>query len=182
MTEKQLKDFVEVPDGTDVLIDNFTIKAKGKIGESSKSFENTNLQVKKEGSKVYFSINGDLRSQKKLLNTFISHFKNMIQGVNSGYTYKLKICSSHFPMTVSSEKNKITIKNFLGEKIPRTAKIYEGVNVKIDGDVITVEGADKEKTSQTGANIENATRITNKDRRRFQDGIFFTEKAGKKIR
>ncbi|MBI2672483.1 50S ribosomal protein L6 [Candidatus Woesearchaeota archaeon] len=182
MAEKHLKDFIEVPEGTEVSIDDFIIKAKGKIGESTKSFENTGLQIKKEGNKVLFSISGDLRSQKKLLNSFLSHFRNMIKGVNLGYIYKLKICSSHFPMTVVAEKNKVTIKNFLGEKIPRTARIYDGVNVKIDGDIITVDGADKEKTSQSGANIEQATRITGKDRRRFQDGCFFIEKDGEKIR
>src|SRR3989344_4377105 len=182
MAEKQLNDFVEIPEGTEVFIEDSIIKIKGPKGESTKSFKNTGVKIKKEGSKIIFSINGNLRSQKKILNSYLSHFKNMIKGVNSGYVYKLKICSSHFTMNVTSEKNKILIKNFLGEKIPRSARIYEGVNVKIDGDIIIVEGADKEKTSQTGANIENATRITNKDRRRFQDGCFFIEKDGEKIR
>ena len=40
----------------------------------------------------------------------------------------------------------------------------------------------KERTGRIASNIEQAVRITGKDRRRFQDGIFIIEKAGKKLR
>ena len=82
---------------------------------------------------------------------------------------------------VSLDNNKLIIKNFFGEKVPRKAKILEGVDVKIEGDIITVTGVDKEKVGQTSANMEKSTRITNRDRRVFMDGIYIIDKGGKKI-
>ena len=48
----------------------------------------------------------------------------------------------------------------------------------MQGDQIIVEGVNLDDVSQTAANIEIATRILYRDRRRFQDGIFITSKAG----
>ena len=67
------------------------------------------------------------------------------------------------------------------EKIPRKSKILEGVKVEIDKDTILLSGYDKEAVGQTAANLEKATKIKKRDRRRFQDGIFIIEKSGVKI-
>ena len=75
-------------------------------------------------------------------------------------------------MSVSVDKNRVIIKNFLGEKTPRSAKILEGINIKVEGFDVIVTGIDLEKVGQTAANIESACRITNRDRRVFQDGIY----------
>ena len=105
----------------------------------------------------------------------------MINGVLNQYTYTLKICSGHFPMNVSVVNDKVIIKNFFAEKIPREAKILPKVEVKINGDIITVKSADRELAGQTASNIEQACRITNRDRRIFMDGIYITSKANKEI-
>jgi len=73
--------------------------------------------------------------------------------------------------------NLVVISNFLGEKIPRKANILKDVKVQLDNDILIVEGLDKEKTAQTAANIERATRITNRDRRVFQDGCYIISKG-----
>ena len=58
----------------------------------------------------------------------------------------------------------------------------ENVNVKIEGDVIVIESTDKEAAGKTATNIEQLTRITDKDRRIFQDGIYVIEKSGKVVK
>ena len=73
------------------------------------------------------------------------------------------------------------INNFLGEKISRELHLKEGVSVKIEGDIISVEGIDKELTAQTAADIEILTKVKGKDRRIFQDGIYITNKDGKEL-
>ena len=97
-------------------------------------------------------------------------------GVLKGYEAKLKICSGHFPMTVSTDTEKVTIKNFLGEKVPRHSSMMKGVEVKVNGNEVIVTGIEKEAVGQTAARIEQSCRITNRDRRIFQDGIWIIRK------
>ena len=84
-------------------------------------------------------------------------------------------------MNVSINNEELIVKNFLGEKAPRILKIKPGVTAKVEGSDIIIESTNKELAGQAAADIEQLTRITNKDRRIFQDGIYITEKDGKKI-
>ncbi|MBS7635615.1 50S ribosomal protein L6, partial [Candidatus Bathyarchaeota archaeon] len=89
---------------------------------------------------------------------------------------KLKIVYAHFPISVKVNGNKIIIENFMGERSPRTAKIIGDVKVSVKGDDVIIQGINIEDVSQTAANIEQATRIKNRDPRRFLDGIYVYEK------
>jgi large subunit ribosomal protein L6 len=59
--------------------------------------------------------------------------------------------------------------------------VPQEVNVKVEGDTIILEGADKALVGNVAGKMEKLTRITDKDKRRFQDGIYIIEKAGKVI-
>ena len=111
-----------------------------------------------------------------MANTYAAHLINMIKGVNEPFEYTLKVCSGHFPMTVNLEGDQLIVKNFLGEKVPRKAKIWPNVTVDIKGNDISVKSINLEAAGQTAANMESSTRITNRDRRVFQDGIYITKK------
>ena len=115
-----------------------------------------------------------------MLNTTNAHINNMVRGVTDGFTYELKICSGHFPMTLKKEGEEVVISNFLGEKIPRRSKIVQGADLEIKGDLIIVKSPDTEKAGQTAANLEKATFITKRDRRVFQDGCYIISKPTKK--
>ena len=81
-------------------------------------------------------------------------------------------------MNVTLSGNQFSVKNFLGEKIPRKAVIPAGVKAEVKGDIVELTGVDKEKVGQAAANIEQSTRITNRDRRIFQDGCYIILKPG----
>jgi large subunit ribosomal protein L6 len=101
----------------------------------------------------------------------------MIKGVTDGFTYNLKAFYSHFPMTLAVNGDIFNVNNYFGERVPRAAKILNGVNVKVSNKTeITVSGIDKEAVGQTAANIERCTTIKNRDRRVFQDGIYLLNK------
>ena len=123
----------------------------------------------------------DNRNIKKMMNTFISHIINLMKGVINPFVYKLKICGSHFPITVKVEGKNIIINNYLGEKVPRRCKIVGDARVTVEKDIIIVESANKEYAGMTAGIIEKTGQITIHDRRIFQDGIYIIEKAGKKI-
>lgn len=163
---------IQFSENTNVELVEDTIKIEGPKGKIERRLAFPNVELKKQNNKIQLMSKGASKREKRMINTFKSHIKNMILGTSQGFEYRLKVCSSHFPMSVSVDKNIVIIKNFLGEKTPRNARILDGVNVKVEGIDIIVTGIDLEKVGQTAANIESACRITNRDRRVFQDGIF----------
>ena len=179
--KKEIFNEIEIPEGVEVKIDGNLTIIKGDEGEIKRKFNINKIVLEKRGEKIVIGNKKATKTEKRMINTITAHIKNMIKGVQEKFEYKLKIASSHFPISVEIKENKATIKNFLGEKIPREAEILNNVEIKIDKDIITVSSNNKELAGQTAANFEKATRIKMKDRRVFQDGIFITNKAGRKI-
>ncbi len=168
---------IKIPDGIEVSLKENDLSVKGGKGEIKKKFYHPKLVIK-SGEKITLETKDDKVKTLAVLGTWKAHIKNIFRGVEEGYEYRMKISHVHFPMNVSVDGDKVVIKNFLGQKEDRYAKILEGVEVKINGDEITLKGADKEKIGQTAANIEKSTRLkTRRDRRVFSDGIFITSKG-----
>lgn len=179
--KKDLQQTIEIPEGVEVSINGNEIFVKGKKGELKRKFENGNFSVKKHDKSIIIDGKKATKMEKKMMNTIGAHIKNMILGVQKRFEYKLKIVFSHFPMTVEIKGNKAEVKNFLGEKIPRRVNIPKGVEIESTKENITIKSIDKELAGQAAANFETATRITSRDRRIFQDGIFIISKAGVEI-
>jgi large subunit ribosomal protein L6 len=100
----------------------------------------------------------------------------MITGVEKGFSYKLKIVFSHFPISVKVQGKTVLIENFTGERRARRVKIVGDVQVKVESEDVIVEGINLEDVSQTAANIEQATKVKKKDPRVFLDGIYVYER------
>ena len=180
--KKKLYQTIEIPEGVEVSLDeNNTLIVKGPEGENKRTFKILSLDFDKKDNTLVIGSEKATKVEKKYMNTIVAHIKNMIKGVQKKFEYKLKICFSHFPMTIDIKEREGTIKNFLGEKFPRKVKIPEKVEVKIEGEFITIISLDKELAGQTAANFEKATNIRKRDKRIFQDGIFIIEKNGKEI-
>jgi large subunit ribosomal protein L6 len=167
---------VEIPDGVEGILDGRIIKIKGEKGELIKDFSHAPINIQLEGNKVTVQASWPRKKESALVGTVRSHIQNMIKGVTKGFTYKLKIVFSHFPITVKVKGNILTIENFTGERNPRKAKIMGDTKVTVKGDDIIVQGISLEDVSQTAANIQTATKIRIKDPRVFLDGIYVYEK------
>jgi large subunit ribosomal protein L6 len=172
---------VDIPEGVscDYLDSKLVIK-KGEI-ELTKKVSILGTEVKISEGKVRFICAKANKKNIAMIKAFVSHVQNMIKGVDEKFVYKLEVCNVHFPMTVKVEGDKVVVNNFLGEKVSRVSKVLGGVEVQVKGKDVTVSGHDLEDTGQTAANLEKATRVTGRDKRVFQDGIFLTEKPGGKI-
>ena len=173
---------VRVPEGVEVSIDGMKVTVRGPKGEVTKDFSHARgvvirLDEDEEGRKVIVEAFFANRRLKALVGSIAAHIDNMITGVTKGFRYKLRIVFSHFPITVKVQGDRVYVENFLGEKAPRVARIMPGVTVKVEKKDVVVEGVDIEAVGQTAANIELATKVKDKDRRVFIDGIYIYEKG-----
>lgn len=178
MAIKKLIEDIEIPKGAEILIDGSVVKVKGEKGEICRNFNAQFVDIAVKGDKVILTALSKklTRRNKRTIMTIKSHILNMINGVVSGYEYRLKICSGHFPISFSADANSISIKNFFGEKIPRKMD-FKDVTVKVEGDVVIVSGIDKEVVGNVAARIEHVTRVKDRDRRVFQDGCYIIRKG-----
>ncbi len=170
---------IPVLEGVEVSYQKGIFTAKGSTGEVSKKMINSRIDVFVENSQIILRSKNATRKEKMNINTFRAHINNCMIGAKEGFAYELKICSGHFPMSASVKNEVFELKNFLGENTPRRLNLKSGAKVTINGDVITVESVNKELAGQVAADLEQLTRITDFDRRIFQDGIYITKKAGK---
>ena len=180
-SEKIVKE-IELPEGISASVSGHLLTINGHKGEIKKEVKQWNVVIKAQNGKIIIESMRNTKKYKKVMGTTIAHIKNMVRGILQNYVYILKICSGHFPMNVSVSGTKLTVKNFLGEKVPRVLRLKEGANVKVDGDLIYVSGVDKDITSQVSADIEQLTRRTGYDSRIFQDGCYIIVKDGKELK
>lgn len=179
--KKSLKQTIEIPDGVEAKLGGNVLSMKGAEGENRKKFNFGNLKVTQEDGKIILSHEKATKNEKKKMNTIAAHIRNLIEGVQKKFEYKLKVCFSHFPITVEVKGNGAVVKNFLGEKIPRKVRIPDGAEVEVAGQEIKISSVDRETAGQAAANFEKATRISGRDRRVFQDGIYITNKCGREM-
>ncbi len=177
MAEKK----ITIPEGIEVSLDGSSVVVKGPKGEIRKAMQYTRVVIEKVDRDVVVRTENPKKRQWAILGTYESHIKNMIKGATEGFEYKMKVIYSHFPMTVKVEQNGISVENYLGEKIPRKTRIVGNCDVNVKGTEITVSGNNKEEVGQTAANIEQLTKVKNKDCRVFQDGIYLIEKDGAEV-
>ena len=174
-----------IPEGIDVEINGMHVTVKGKNGQLTRDFDdprhNRLVKIEKKDSVVHVSSNDTNRTINAVVGTVAAHIKNMIAGVSTGFKYEMKIMYTHFPITVSVSGAEVQIKNFFGEKGSRTADIVGSTKVNIDKEFVTLTGPSIEEVGQTAANIESACKLTGRDRRIFQDGIFIMKKHGKAL-
>lgn len=176
MREPEALRSVEIPENVEVMLEGKAVTVKGEKGTLTRDFSHAPVSIRLEGREVRVWANWPRKREEAIVGTVCSHIKNMITGVTEGFTYKLKIVFSHFPISVKVTGNKVLIENFIGERSPRVAKIMGEVKVTARGEDVIVQGIDIEDVSQTAANIQKATKIKRKDPRKFLDGVYVYER------
>lgn len=172
-----MKDEIVVPQNVTVELKDTVLKISGPEGSIEKEFKTKVITIKKEGNKIVLEAKNERRKTFAVFNTIKSIINNMISGVNKKYKYVLKGVYSHFPMTLGVKGNAFVINNFLGEKAVRSVKIPDNVNVSVKGKDVFVTSVDKEKAGIVAGLIENCAKVSKKDRRTFQDGVYIVAKG-----
>jgi|AP82_1055514.scaffolds.fasta_scaffold06057_5 large subunit ribosomal protein L6 len=177
---------IALPDGVSANFSDSTLTVEGPNGSMSRDFHHSRVQLTQQNGSLVVEIELPRRKEKAIAGTWRAHIANMVHGVTEGFEYRMKAVYSHFPMalSVNSDNSEFTITNLLGEKVPRIAGLMyhkDGIEVKVEKKVhVVITGIDREKVGQTAAIIERACRITGRDRRVFQDGVYIVSKGGRR--
>jgi large subunit ribosomal protein L6 len=177
MRAVEVSKVVQIPDDVELTLEGKKVTVKGAKGTLTRDFSYAPISMELQGKSLRIWANWPRKKESALVGTIYAHINNMITGVRKGFTYKLKIVFSHFPISVKVQDGMVLIENFTGERNPRKAKIVGDAKVKVAGDDVIVQGINLEDVSQTAANIEQATKVRRKDPRVFLDGIYLYEKS-----
>ena len=167
---------LQTPDEVSAEVDHLDLTVEGPNGSVTRRLWYPDISVSVEDDEVVIETDEDDAKTMSTLGTFQSHVENMFHGVTEGWEYEMEVFYSHFPMDVSVDGDEIVIENFLGEKAPRRTPIHGDTDVDVSGEQVTLHGPDIESVGQTAADIEQLTRVTDKDVRVFQDGVYITQK------
>ncbi len=167
---------IEIPDKVKVTESHKILSVEGPLGKTRKNFKKIPVDLKITGKNIALKSLGTRKQDYAIFKTAESLIRTLIKGVQSGYTFKMKIVYAHFPITVKVKDGKINVENFQGERAPRISKIFGDTKVIPKGDDVVLTGPVLTDVSQTAASLQQNTKVKNKDWRVFLDGIYLFEK------
>ena len=155
MSTKQLEKSateIQIPKDVKVNLKGSMLEIIGPLGKVYKNFKKIPVLIQINDNKILLRKTGERKKHQAILNTAKSLIKTLCIGVVDGFTIKMKIVYSHFPVTVNVEGKKVLIKNFQGERAPRTSMIRGNTKIVVKGDDIMITGPVLTDVSQTAAN------------------------------
>ena len=176
MRQPEISRTIQAPEGVTISLEGKKVTVKGAKGTLKRDFSFIPISINADGNTVQILAKWPRKKEAALVGTIHSHIQNMISGVQKGFTYKIKIVFSHFPISVKVQGKLVSIENFTGERRARNAKILGDVKVKVEAEDVIIQGLNLEDVSQTAANIEQITKVKRKDPRIFLDGLYVYER------
>jgi large subunit ribosomal protein L6 len=139
---------IAIPAKTEITVSGGTVAVKGPKGTLSKPIHRAvSIEVKEDGVQV--SPKGTSIEARALIGTYAAHVRNMITGVNTGFSKKLLIEGVGFKWDVQGK----TLNLALGFSHPVKVAIPENLTVVADKGALTISGFDREAVGQFAANI-----------------------------
>jgi large subunit ribosomal protein L6 len=140
---------IAVPAGVTVdIAENNKVTVKGPKGTLERVLP-AEMDIKLEADVITVSRPNDLKKMKSLHGLTRTLIHNMIVGVTEGYVKDLEVNGVGY--RAQKQGNKLVLA--LGYSHPVEMVDPEGIEVKVDGNKISVVGIDKEKVGQYAAEI-----------------------------
>lgn len=137
-----------IPSGTDVSIVDSTVTVKGKGGTLSKPIH-PSVAITVSGAEVIVEPAVRTRLARALWGTYASHMRNMISGVNTPFQKKLEVQGIGYKVDLQGT----TLVFALGFSHPVKIDVPAGIAAKVEKNIITLSGADKDAIGQFAANV-----------------------------
>jgi large subunit ribosomal protein L6 len=139
---------ITVPGGVTVEIDNGAVRVKGPRGELERQVPRQISVVRDDGT-LRVERSSDEPTQRSLHGLTRSLIANMVTGVTNGFTRRLEVNGVGYRAAVSSGNLILQV----GYSHPVLVLAPPGVTFTVQGNAITVSGADKELVGQMAAQI-----------------------------
>jgi large subunit ribosomal protein L6 len=139
---------VAIAKGIEVTLDGTAIVAKkGNIEKRLETHGRVDVTI--EDGMVRFHRKGDDKQSSAYWGTYRSLFNNIIIGLDKGFSKSLEINGVGYRAAVQGK----TLNLQLGFSHDVNYEIPEGVDVKVEKNIITVSGTDKQLVGQVAAEI-----------------------------
>ncbi len=139
---------VSIPGGVDVKLDGTALVAsKGKIEKRLETHGRVNIEVK--DNEVVFTKKDDSKQSSAFWGTYRALFNNIVIGLDKGFSKSLEINGVGYRANVNGK----TLELQLGFSHPINYEIPEGIDIKVEKNIITVSGTDKQQVGQVAAEI-----------------------------
>ncbi|MBI4054446.1 MAG: 50S ribosomal protein L6 [Candidatus Doudnabacteria bacterium] len=140
---------IMLPAGVEAKVEGSKLVVAGVLGKQSLNVSAL-VQVSVGDAKITTAVKDRTdRRQRALWGTTHSLIANMVKGVTEGYSKKLEVVGVGY--RVSANKEKVTLQ--LGHSHPVELAIPAGLEVKVEKNLITVSGIDKQLVGQFSALI-----------------------------
>lgn len=168
---------IPIPAGTTITFVDGIFSVKGPKGELSRPFKQDVVVLLDTASVTLMPKNDKDIFSRALWGTYASHVKNMITGVNTGYSKKLILEGVGFKSEVKGKNLELALGFSHGVTVP----VPEGLTVTAEKNNITVSGIDKEAVGQFTAKVRAMKKPEPYKGKGFRyDGEVIRRKQGKK--
>ena len=143
---------VAIPQGVTINVKDNIITVKGKLGELSQEFSNVNITV--EDDNIVVNRPSDSKEDKAKHGLYRSLFKNMIEGVSTGWTKNLELVGVGFRATNQGQRLDIALgfsHNIVIDVAPEVT--VETIAEKGKNPIIKLTSHDKQLVGQVAAKI-----------------------------
>ena len=142
---------VVIPSGVTIEMSNQTLKVKGPKGELVLNVHPKILLTKTDTELVVDVKNKDNKNEKALWGLFRALISNMVTGVTTGFTKILEINGVGYKAAVTGRKLVMS----LGYSHPIEMEIPAGLEAKIEKNVMTITGSDRQMLGQFAAVVRS---------------------------
>lgn len=141
---------IELPSGVTITIDPDYITVAGSKG-TLKQFTMPGVTVTQEGNQIIVTRENDEPKNRAKHGLMRSLVANMITGVSAGFTKQLEVNGVGFRVALAGNGLKMN----LGFSHEVNYTLPTGVSAKVEGNVIIIEGFDKQQVGQVAAEIRS---------------------------
>ncbi len=139
---------VTIPSGIEVSVDGTAVVAKkGNLEKRLETHGRVGIEI--EGNEVKFTRVDDTKQSSAYWGTYRSLFNNIIIGLDKGFKKSLEINGVGYRAQVNGK----TLELQLGFSHPVNYEIPEGIDIKVEKNIIHISGTDKQQVGQVAAEI-----------------------------